>query len=84
MHFLQYFNNELYEAEEYDKILSKYESASLKTTTSLSVLSFTQSAVFSVALTAVMLMASQGIVQGTVMLTPGTLLLGSWWGSVSY
>ncbi len=63
---LQYFNNEHYEAEVYDKILSKYESASLKTTTSLSLLSFTQNAVFSVALTAVMVMASQGITQGTV------------------
>ncbi len=62
---LQYFNNEHYEAEVYDKILSKYQSASLKTTTSLSLLSFTQSAVFSVALTAVMIMASQGITQGT-------------------
>ena len=60
----QYFNNEAFEAEEYDKILGRYESASLKTTTSLSLLSFTQSAVFSCALTAVMVMTSQGIVQG--------------------
>ncbi len=61
---MQYFNNEHYEAEEYDKILRKYESASLKTTTSLSLLSFTQNAVFSMALTAVMVMASHGITQG--------------------
>ncbi|XP_064405109.1 iron-sulfur clusters transporter ABCB7, mitochondrial-like isoform X2 [Halichondria panicea] len=70
---VKYFNNEHYEAEVYDKILSKYQSASLKTTTSLSLLSFTQSAVFSVALTAVMIMASQGITQGTM--TVGDLVM---------
>ena len=61
---LQYFNNEEFEADEYDKSLAKYESAALKTTTSLSVLSFGQSATFSVALTTLMVMASQGIVSG--------------------
>ncbi len=61
----QYFNNEIYEAEQYDKILVRYEEAALKTTTSLSLLNFGQNATFGVALTAVMLMASQGIVAGT-------------------
>ena len=61
---LQYFNNEQYEADEYDKILARYEKSALKTTTSLSLLSFGQNATFSIALTAIMVMASQGIVQG--------------------
>lgn len=60
----KYFNNEKYEAEEYDKILASYEVGALKTTTSLSLLSFGQSATFSMALTAIMIMASQGIVEG--------------------
>lgn len=70
---VKYFNNEEYEAEEYDKILANYESAALKTTTSLSLLSFGQSAIFSTALTAIMVMASQGIVQGTM--TVGDLVM---------
>ncbi len=61
---LQYFNNEKYEVEEYDKILAEYEKGALKTTTSLSLLSFGQNATFSIALTAIMVLASQGIVQG--------------------
>ena len=61
---LQYFNNEEFEGNEYDKELAKYESAALKTTTSLSVLNFGQSATFSIALTTLMVMASQGIVSG--------------------
>ena len=44
--------------------MARYEEGALKTTTSLSLLSFGQSATFSLALTAIMVMASQGIVQG--------------------
>jgi len=61
---VQYFNNEAYEAERYDRILAKYERGALKTTTSLSLLNFGQNVIFSVALTAIMAMASQHIVQG--------------------
>ena len=61
---VQYFNNEGYEASEYDKALAKYEAAALKTTTSLSVLNFGQNATFSLALTALMVMASQGVAAG--------------------
>ena len=61
---MKYFNNEDFEANEYDKTLAKYEAAALKTTTSLSLLSFGQSATFTAALTALMVMASQGIVSG--------------------
>lgn len=61
---MQYFNNEEYEAERYDQVLAKYEVGALKTTTSLSLLNFGQNAIFGVALTAIMVLASQGIVQG--------------------
>jgi ABC-type multidrug transport system fused ATPase/permease subunit len=63
---LQYFTNEKYEAERYDKLLAKYETASLKTTTSLALLNWGQNAIFSVGLTAIMLLATQSIMQGMV------------------
>ena len=77
---LQYFNNERFEAEQYDKLLAKYEDGALKTTTSLSVLNFGQSAIFSVALTAIMLMASQGMTAGrpkAIIYIAGILVLRS-------
>ncbi len=58
------FNNEIYEANSYDEVLADYEKAALKTTTSLSTLSFGQSAIFGTAVTAVMFMAVQGIQSG--------------------
>ena len=61
---LQYFNNEQYEADRYDKALKKYETASLKTTTSLALLNWGQGAIFSAGLTAMMYLASQGIMAG--------------------
>ncbi|CAI8021418.1 ATP-binding cassette sub-family B member 7, mitochondrial [Geodia barretti] len=70
---LKYFNNEDFESNEYDKALALYEKAALKTTTSLSLLSFGQSATFSIALTTLMVMASQGVVSGT--LTVGDLVM---------
>lgn len=68
-HFLllcmsQYFNNEKYEAQRYDGFLKTYENASLKTTSTLALLNFGQSAIFSIGLTAIMVLASQGIVAG--------------------
>jgi ABC-type transport system involved in Fe-S cluster assembly fused permease/ATPase subunit len=62
--FFQYFNNEQYEAERYDKLLENYEKASLKTSTSLSMLNFGQNAIFSSSLVAVMLCASSQITAG--------------------
>jgi ATP-binding cassette subfamily B (MDR/TAP) protein 7 len=61
---LQYFNNENFEADRYDFFLRKYEKASLKTTTSLALLNFAQSAVFSAGLVGVMLLAANGIEAG--------------------
>lgn len=61
---LQYFNNEKYEAEKYDGYLKIYESSSLKTTSTLAMLNFGQSAIFSLGLTGIMLLASKGIAAG--------------------
>lgn len=60
----QYFNNERYEAERYDGFLKVYESSSLKTTSTLAMLNFGQSAIFSVGLTAIMVLTSKGIMAG--------------------
>jgi len=70
---VKYFNNERFETEEYDKSLARYEEASLKTSSSLALLNFGQSTIFSVALTSVMLLASQGIAAGTM--TVGDLVM---------
>jgi len=64
MFSLQYFTNEKYEAERYDKLLAKYEVDALKTTTSLAMLNWGQNAIFSAGLTVVMFLASQSIMEG--------------------
>ncbi|KAM4662920.1 iron-sulfur clusters transporter ABCB7, mitochondrial [Discoglossus pictus] len=63
---VKYFNNEKYEAERYDAFLKTYENASLKTTSTLALLNFGQSVIFSVGLTAIMILASKGIVSGNM------------------
>ncbi|XP_029421549.1 ATP-binding cassette sub-family B member 7, mitochondrial isoform X5 [Nannospalax galili] len=70
---VKYFNNEKYEAQRYDGFLKTYETASLKSTSTLAMLNFGQSAIFSVGLTAIMVLASQGIVAGV--LTVGDLVM---------
>nr|XP_020474934.1 ATP-binding cassette sub-family B member 7, mitochondrial [Monopterus albus] len=70
---VKYFNNEKYEAERYDGFLKIYESSSLKTTSTLAMLNFGQNAIFSVGITAIMLLASKGIAAGTM--TVGDLVM---------
>ena len=70
---VKYFNAEEHEADRYDASLAKYEEAALKTTSSLALLNFGQNAIFSVSLTAIMLMAAEGIQSGA--LTVGDLVL---------
>ena len=65
---MKYFNNERQEAEQYDESLKKYEEASIKTNSSLALLNFGQQAIFGVALTAVMLLATDRIIKGTAIL----------------
>ncbi|XP_064876087.1 iron-sulfur clusters transporter ABCB7, mitochondrial [Oncorhynchus nerka] len=70
---VKYFNNEKYEAEKYDGYLKSYESSSLKTTYTLAMLNFGQSAIFSVGLTGIMVLASKGIMAGSM--TVGDLVM---------
>ncbi|XP_061454434.1 iron-sulfur clusters transporter ABCB7, mitochondrial isoform X2 [Rhineura floridana] len=70
---VKYFNNEKYEAQRYDGFLKIYENSSLKTTSTLALLNFGQSTIFSIGLTAIMVLASQGIIAGT--LTVGDLVM---------
>ncbi|KAK3909944.1 ATP-binding cassette sub-family B member 7, mitochondrial [Frankliniella fusca] len=70
---VKYFNNEKFEANKYDKSLKKYEDASLKTSTSLALLNFGQNAIFSGALSMIMIMAAHQISAGTM--TVGDLVM---------
>jgi ATP-binding cassette subfamily B (MDR/TAP) protein 7 len=70
---VKYFNNEEYEVAEYDKSLKQYEESSLKTSTSLALLNFGQNAIFSAALSAIMVMSAREIVAGTM--TVGDLVM---------
>jgi ATP-binding cassette, subfamily B (MDR/TAP), member 7 len=70
---VKYFNNELYEARRYDNVLKNYEAASLKTSTSLAALNLGQNAIFSAALTTIMLLAANEIVKGNM--TVGDLVM---------
>uniref|UniRef100_A0A6B2L0L9 ABC transmembrane type-1 domain-containing protein n=1 Tax=Arcella intermedia TaxID=1963864 RepID=A0A6B2L0L9_9EUKA len=70
---VKYNNNEKLELKNYDEIMKKYNKASVTVQTSLSFLNFGQSLIFSVALTAVMIMASKDITTGA--LTVGDLVM---------
>lgn len=70
---VKYFNNEKYESDQYQKLLQKYTDASIKTTTSLASLNFGQNVIFSASLAAIMMLATQGIVAGTM--TVGDLVM---------
>ncbi|KAL3282588.1 hypothetical protein HHI36_005764 [Cryptolaemus montrouzieri] len=70
---VKYFNNEKFEADRYNSVLKKYEQASLKTSSSLALLNFGQNAIFSAALSAIMVLAAREIVQGN--LTVGDLVM---------
>ncbi|XP_076281712.1 ATP binding cassette subfamily B member 7 isoform X2 [Lasioglossum baleicum] len=70
---VKYFNNEKFETERYDTSLKKYEAASLKTSTSLAMLNFGQNAIFSGALSLIMVLTAENIVNGTM--TVGDLVM---------
>ena len=70
---VKYFNNEKYEVGRYDAALKSYEQASIKVTTSLSLLNSGQSIIFSSALAVMMYFAADGVAHGT--LTVGDLVM---------
>nr|GEW38064.1 ABC transporter B family member 25, mitochondrial [Tanacetum cinerariifolium] len=70
---VKYFNNEQYEAEEYDKYLKRSEDAALKTQHSLAFLNFGQTLIFSIALSAAMVLSANGVMNGVA--TVGDLVM---------
>jgi ATP-binding cassette subfamily B protein len=63
---VKYFNNEEHEARRFDKALQAYERAAVRSQTSLSALNVGQGGVIAVGLIAVMVMAGQRVVAGTM------------------
>ncbi|ETW76251.1 ABC transporter [Heterobasidion irregulare TC 32-1] len=72
---VKHFNNEKYEIMQYDKHLASYEKASVKIATSLAYLNSGQNVIFSTALTGMMFLAAQGVVNGTM--TVGDLVMAN-------
>jgi ATP-binding cassette subfamily B protein len=70
---VKYFNNEEFEAKRYDENLRQYESAAVKTEASLGILNIGQSFIIAIAVTALMVLAAEGVVTAT--LTLGDLVL---------
>jgi ATP-binding cassette, subfamily B, heavy metal transporter len=62
---VKYFSAEAREAERYDRSMERYERASVKTYTSLTVLNTGQAIIFTAGLTATMLMCAVGVRRGT-------------------
>ncbi|WP_184435493.1 ABCB family ABC transporter ATP-binding protein/permease [Roseospira goensis] len=70
---VKYFGNEEHEARRFDRALTAYEDAAVKSHSSLSLLNIGQGAIISVGLVVIMSMAGRGIVAGTM--TPGDFVL---------
>jgi len=63
---VKYFGNEAHEARRFDSALAAYEEASVKSTTTLSLLNVGQGAIIAAGLVAVMMMAGLGVTSGTM------------------
>ncbi len=63
---VKYFGNEAHEVRRFDKSLQQYERAAVKSTTSLSFLNIGQGVIIAVGLIAVMLLAADGVREGTM------------------
>jgi ABC-type transport system involved in Fe-S cluster assembly fused permease/ATPase subunit len=70
---VKYFGNEEYELRRYDESLQGWENAAILSQTSLSALNFGQATIIGCAVTAIMMLAAQGVVNGTM--TIGDLVL---------
>jgi len=70
---VKYFNNEEFEARRYDESLQRWETAAVRSQTSLSLLNIGQSAIIAIAVTLIMWRATLGVVRGTM--TLGDLVL---------
>lgn len=65
---VKYFSNEAFEIEQYDKQLAAWESTRLKNRLSLALLNSGQALIIAVAVTSMMVMAAQGVADGTMTL----------------
>lgn len=65
---VKYFGNEAFEASRYDKALRAYEDAAVRTQSSLSLLNVGQGIIIASGVVAVMWMAADGIMKGTLTL----------------
>jgi ABC-type transport system involved in Fe-S cluster assembly fused permease/ATPase subunit len=70
---VKYFGNEAHELQRYNESLHDWESSAIKSQTSLAALNFGQAAIIAVAVTLMMMLASQGVVDGSM--TIGDLVL---------
>jgi ATP-binding cassette subfamily B protein len=70
---VKYFGNEQYEARRYDENMQHWEVAAVRNTTSLAYLNAGQSFIVAIGITALMLLAADGVVDGTM--TLGDLVL---------
>ena len=70
---VKYFGNEDYEARRYDEGLQRFESAAVKSQTSLSLLNTGQSLIIASAVTLILWRATEGVIAGTM--TLGDLVL---------
>jgi ATP-binding cassette subfamily B protein len=70
---VKYFGNEEHESRRYDQSMARYEKAAVKTWVSLAALNAGQAAIFTLGLTAVMLMSAHAIARGQA--TVGDLVM---------
>lgn len=70
---VKYFGNERYEAKRYDENMQRWEVAAVRNTTSLALLNAGQSFIIAIGITALMLLAADGVAKGTM--TLGDLVL---------
>ncbi len=70
---VKYFGNEAHELRRYDESLRGWENAAILSQTSLSALNFGQAAIIAIAVTAIMMLAANGVAHGTM--TIGDLVL---------
>ena len=63
---VKYFGNEAHEAERYDHALARYERAAVRVQVSLNMLNLGQAAIIAIGLTLIMLMAADGMRDGSM------------------
>ena len=63
---VKYFGNEIHEASRYDRALARYQRAAVKSSVTLNMLNMGQAVIIAIGLAIVMLMAAQGVQDGSM------------------